>query len=901
MASTLTPRPPAATNLHRRNLSHHTLTDTPTPQSQSSSNSISTLMQSLNNLNNKQQQPSSSYSHSRPLKPLSQHSTTTSRLHNIGNSINHLDPIQPDDTELQRKEHEQSFERMMQELQDARISSSEEGESDSSRGVRENKHQFRDEERESDARTSDDYSDSPGDDEDEEEDGSIRIGLSGVRYNHRNNNNTQPLTQPLDQLAQLAQDDQVDHDSDDLTYLTIPRSQIDQLSPVKQQKSPLRTTSAKPLAPSSNSNLFTSSPARRPTQPSSTAAVKENVPLPSSHNVARSAAPPSTFLSSFSPRPQPLRTSPFTSAPLSQPQTNYRSSPLNPLQNSPVLAQKSTSSQQSQSQSRSVLSPPLAQRKGGRPVTIEEVSDQGTPPRSREFRRRDESATGGVRLPDMTFLTEALRSPVVEKRAASTVRRSESKGSGSTGSGSKEAPLITGALSTLTSKLSALESENLSSSRRVQELERQLAQFQHQARLNSHTRSRQEEELTSRVQDELRAERARRESLESLVSQLRRPQPAAAPARPSLEACNTALELKEEVQDLKFGLEGLGYEVEGVRGVVEGLLRDKEGDLGEKRWRREEEERRRELQRTEREKEAVPSTPVSESESGESRRSFVSAQEIEKLRQEQAEEIKRRSPAANPKRRTTRTHTHAHVKRPISVASSYDSAQDSSYTPSIRSSSSLSHSSVSTTLTAPSESSQSQGEVEEPDFERATRIFEDVERAERRERRERLRDAKEREKSEELCKRCKGKKRGEEKEKEVREKVERENRRKVAAQVEKEKEKEQEKARREKEQIEKKRKMQERETHCRTLQGVLEKLEMDFAGQKKIYLELTVEYQSMGSKSSTKKRMALAQHLKMSIDVLEEKAKDVKQYADALEDLYATALSSSSSNLKHQH
>jgi len=442
MASTLTPRPPAATNLHRRNLSHHTLTDTPTPQSQSSSNSISTLMQSLNNLNNKQQQPSSSYSHSRPLKPL-----TTTRLNNIGNSINHLDPIQPDDTELQRKEHEQSFERMMQELQDARISSSEEGGSDSSRGVRENKHQFRDEERESDARTSDDYSDSPGDDEDEEEeDGSIRIGLSGVRYNHRNNNSTQPLTQPLDQLAQLAQDDQVDHDSDDLTYLTIPRSQIDQLSPVKQQqKSPLRTTSAKPLAPSSNSNLFTSSPARRPTQPTSTAAaVKENVPLPS-HNGARSAAPPSTFLSSFSPRPQPLRTSPFTSAPLSQPQTNYRSSPLNPLQNSPVLAQKSTSSQQSQSQSQSqsrpVLSPPLAQRKGGRPVTIEEVSDQGTPPRSREFRRRDESATGGVRLPDMTFLTEALRSPVVEKRAASTVRRSESKGSGSTGSGSKEGTL----------------------------------------------------------------------------------------------------------------------------------------------------------------------------------------------------------------------------------------------------------------------------------------------------------------------------------------------------------------------------------------------------------------------------------------------------------------------------
>jgi len=38
---------------------------------------------------------------------------------------------------------------------------------------------------------------------------------------------------------------------------------------------------------------------------------------------------------------------------------------------------------------------------------------------------------------------------------------------------------------------------------------------------------------------------------------------------------------------------------------------------------------------------------------------------------------------------------------------------------------------------------------------------------------------------------------------------------------------------------------------------------------------LTVEYQSMSSKSSTKKRMALAQHLKMSIDVLEEKVRSL--------------------------
>lgn len=39
----------------------------------------------------------------------------------------------------------------------------------------------------------------------------------------------------------------------------------------------------------------------------------------------------------------------------------------------------------------------------------------------------------------------------------------------------------------------------------------------------------------------------------------------------------------------------------------------------------------------------------------------------------------------------------------------------------------------------------------------------------------------------------------------------------------------------------------------------------------------------MGSRSQTSKRRALASHLKKSIDVLEDKARDVKRYADALE------------------
>ena len=76
------------------------------------------------------------------------------------------------------------------------------------------------------------------------------------------------------------------------------------------------------------------------------------------------------------------------------------------------------------------------------------------------------------------------------------------------------------------------------------------------------------------------------------------------------------------MKDLRFGLEGLGYEVEGVRGVVEGLLRDKEGEGRERMWRREEEERRRSLQRDDERGEKV--REVSESESGESRKSFIS-------------------------------------------------------------------------------------------------------------------------------------------------------------------------------------------------------------------------------------------------------------------------------------
>ncbi|GAA6028160.1 hypothetical protein JCM8097_006890 [Rhodosporidiobolus ruineniae] len=194
----------------------------------------------------------------------------------------------------------------------------------------------------------------------------------------------------------------------------------------------------------------------------------------------------------------------------------------------------------------------------------------------------------------------------------------------------------------------------------------------------------------------------------------------------------------------------------------------------------------------------------------------------------------------------------------------------------------------------------------EPDFERAERIFADVSRAtahshahspRRRTgqpRRSRSADADARttrrdrvvlveEPSANLCRNCHGRKRGlKEGEAEAKKAA-------AAAAAAAAKKDEQravkEKAAKEKEQRQKEK---EREEHRRTLEGVLQRLEDDFGVQKQIYLELTSEYQSMTSRSETAKRRALASHLKRSIDVLEEKAREVKQYADAIEDLYET-------------
>ncbi|GAA6061950.1 hypothetical protein JCM10212_001992 [Sporobolomyces blumeae] len=1166
MAMATTPRP--VPSLHRRPLGphqHHTLTDTPTPASSTShSGGQSTLLSSLNTIKPLAHHPSPvdhasakphhhrTLSNSRPLKPLA---SATSRLNSTASlppppphpapPVAHpdldawIDPIQPDDTELERKEHEASFERMMRELRDAKIepSSAEEDDaaaassasSSSSPRVRSGRHGrdrleredeqerklglFRDEERAASSngsrgrggggqggtRSSDFTSDSNEDDED----GSIRIGLSGVRYAQAATTRRSPRHGELDDVSSRSGDDDgedVEHDSDDLTYVTIPRTEDGLDSPgkglVAPDKGPYRATSASPLTTLNHASsasgayqghaahaaLFSSSPRRglasaSGARPTST---NENVaPAPTTSSPLRRPLG-STRPVAYSPRPLPppasslaaplLRASPFSSAPSHQlrgvapPSTRpglvqsapsamapsatttiqYRSSPLNPNQNSPILAQKSSFTTASNEHSRtasggssSFVRPASfavdskndhASRDGGTGwsslaprggVSIEDVTDEdvrggafdAASSPDRTIRQAVQTSAIGngragandttrYRLPDLTYLTEALQSPaapssirvgdrgpsrssrdagisslrslVARNNEGAKARANEAGGSngGSSSGQSKEAPLIAGALSSLTEKLRLLETENAASSSRVAHLEQQLAQMRSEAVLHDRTRQqqakeRQDRDKEQRVKDELdrllREERQRRDALERVVDELRRenveldqtlarqqqrerqqeealrrqiveeqqPQSRPEPARIAVQACPAAVELRVEVTDLKHGLQALGYEVEGVRGVVEGMLRDKEAREGEKRWIREEDERRASLSGAGRkgaeerprandnggpwDEHERPGTPLS-LEHRAYGESFVTDEEIERLQKEQKDEERkhrashrRRHDHAAKKRSSARHHRAASTVS-SSTSLTYDSLADSDYSPSLDSS----VSSASTQITAPSESSvplssSEEGTIDEPDFERATRIFEDVERAERRERRERIREralqekeakksrkGDERDKSDELCKKCLAKRReGVEKEKErevAREAAKAEEKEK--ARVEREKVKREEQARKVKELEKEQKKLKEREQHCKTLQAVLEKLEDDFATQKKIYLELSVEYQSMASKSSTKKRRALAEHLKMSIDVLEEKAQDVKQYADALEDLY---------HASHQH
>ncbi|GAA5888211.1 hypothetical protein JCM5296_000231 [Sporobolomyces johnsonii] len=852
-----------------------------------------------------------------------------------------VDPIAPDDTELDRKEQEASFQRVMDDLAHARLSSTSPSSGSSVSSARrrmeqehDQRRQFEDERSASGGTRSSDFTSSG----DEDDSGSIRIGLSGTRYARGGAREV-----PLDPH-------EMDEDTDDnLTYITLPRTE-DELEPSPAKKaSPFAQQAAayarnSPLRSTAAPAMFSgTSPAGSPRR--ATRYADENVPP---HTTASSPQPPSfprrisPFVSSFSPRPStftatttvnpPLRTAAvplptaFPSAASKPDAAGYRSSPLNPSQNSPVLAPRSST------QTLSSVAASHAYGKGGIP---EYDYDAET-----EKENASANETTRYRLPDMTYLTGALKSPAqsrsTARRMAAAPMTGESARSGSPSTaksgGSKDAPPIASALSSLTAKLQTLERANAASSARVAELEARLASAEPQ---RSHAREREERaHVRQEVDALLRDERQRREEVESVVASLRaqnahldatlsaqsaalsalrraQEQQAAAAALAAPGACSAAQELGVEVQDLKHGLSALGFEVEGVRTVVEGLLREKEEREGVRGWEREEAERRRtlggdqegaskvnkpvqaEVQREAAAAFSPPGTPASSS-----RASFISAAEIELLKAEQEVERRRRTPKRETKAKTAKQHL---PPRPSSVPlPSHSQAAP----PAPRSSTSLddtyiapSHDELESSYYSSAPSSDQPRHAyrtharaeDEPDFARAERIFDEVSVAtspRRHARGERVRSKArvqlEEEPSMNLCSNCHGRKRAlVDGEKEAAGKGERKRR---------EVEKEKEKARKEKEQREKereKRRMEEkeREEHRQTLESVLQRLEDDFEMQKKIYLELTAEYQAMGSKAATTKRRALAAHLKTSIDVLEDKAKDVKQYADALDNL----------------
>ncbi|GAA5983107.1 hypothetical protein JCM10908_000157 [Rhodotorula pacifica] len=393
--------------------------------------------------------------------------------------------------------------------------------------------------------------------------------------------------------------------------------------------------------------------------------------------------------------------------------------------------------------------------------------------------------------------------------------------------------------------------------------------------------------------------------------------------------------LRSEVQDLKHALAALGYEVDGVRTVVEELLREKEERDAGRKWEAEEAERRADLEAQARRPfadEASIRVAPHEQEHEESVRSWVGQEEVEMLKREQREEEERRRRGAATMAKPSAAHpSHVH-QHDFSIATS----QDPTYVPSVGTASEqMSEASFVSVTSATTDSlSSAASSVDEPDFARAERIFASAPTTTRR--RTSPRHSQQRRSSAEhassshkrrvdrvvlleepsanLCSNCHGRKEtlkrgsggggkdartrtrtggvrddGAEADEEdlapIDEARERRKREHKAEKVRKEQER-QERVEREARKERERKMRKEREEHRRTLEDVLDRLEEEFSVQKKIYLELTTEYQAMSSRAQTAKRRALATHLKKSIDVLEDKARDVKRYADALEDMY---------------
>ncbi|BGP40337.1 hypothetical protein JCM10449v2_004298 [Rhodotorula kratochvilovae] len=810
------------------------------------------------------------------------HSRTASRLSKASDFPDDLlgDAIEADNTEIARRRVEASFQRQLDSLANAALSVS--SASDIDDGHQPARRRFDDESRSTRSSASRSSADSLG---------SLRIGLTG----------SAPIAAGTTARGVTIEDVDEDDDTDDhLTYVTERTSVLN--SPARPFASPAAPTAARspvraPGPAATSGGLFGSprasvrshmqaSPQRR----ASPAPANENLP-PSPAATARPSPSAGFTAARASPYPSvaPPRTvvpplssfarSPFSAAaPVAAAYAPKAFSPLNPALNSPVNASPSQSTIHTRAFS---------------------------PTEERDYAAADRTAR--TALPDRTGLTEMLRSPAARRAPpAQPARRTSPAGSGSGSGRSAEANLVSTALSGLTAKLAALERDNAASAARVAELEARLAQ-------RGERDDAQERERARRVREEVEAllgeERERRAELERVVGSLRaqnahldatlsaqhatlsslRSVPAPAPAKAAPER---GYALRSEVQDLKHALAALGYEVDGVRTVVEELLREKEARDAARRWDAEEGERRESLRAGAQEQRgSAPGTP------GE-RTSFVAEEEVEILRREQEEELQRRT-------------ARGASKKPAHRAPSYDST----YVPSDDAGSHSSGSLVTATSATSVASSTSVSVVDEPDFARAQRIFESVSPPRRSRRAAAAKKAQGRDRvvlldepSANLCANCHGRKSalrsataahphhhgdgadadeedlapGEE----ARVRAKRERRaRKEVERVRAEERKEE--ARRE-EKLRRARERKEREEHRRTLEGVLDRLEGDFAAQKKIYLELTAEYHGMASRAETHKRRALAAHLKQSIDVLEDKAREVKRYADALEDLYET-------------
>lgn len=358
----------------------------------------------------------------RPSSRLSKSSLFDSELEAIA------EPIQRDNTELDRINKENSIQRIIGDLQNDRISSSDSSSAASRSSARELEQERR------------------RDFADEDSDGGrastassrSRSSLSSFRIGMAGGQRVDPL-EPLDAPSE-----------DDITYVTLPRS-VD--SPAA---SPYKSPAPPP--PRQNGGLFGSP------RPFTTAAAPVSSPLRPSNRYADENAPPLAAPAPSSAAASNFRRSPFATqqasyptvparsnppptflrspavAPVTQQQPTSRPSPLNPQINSPILGGSPTATYSRSGSGfghRGTNSFSSGGGGGGagvrsaRPAQQHSVVYEDNEADLTTF----SNATNGYRLPNATVLTEALGSPQKMRSSRRTPpARSGSSGSAKTGS-----------------------------------------------------------------------------------------------------------------------------------------------------------------------------------------------------------------------------------------------------------------------------------------------------------------------------------------------------------------------------------------------------------------------------------------------------------------------------------